>query len=115
MADSDFSGKDLNQLSEKELDALANFGPSISDEQADELEKSATTLERGQQRRLCLVACSRSADNLTQLSAESPEAFGEMLECIEAFKEHAEELAKLAETAYLRMLIADCRGTEKTA
>lgn len=52
MADSDSSVKDLDQLSEEELDALANFGPCISDEQVEQLEKSATTHERGQQRRL---------------------------------------------------------------
>lgn len=115
MADSDSSVKDLDQLSEEELDALANFGPCISDEQVEQLEKSATTHERGQQRRLCLVACSCSADKLTELSTESPEAFGEMLECIEAFKEHSKGLAELAEAAYFRMRIADCRGAEKAA
>lgn len=115
MADADSSGKDLDQLSDEDLDALASFGPSISDEQVDQLEKSATTQARGQQRRLCLVACSRSADDLTKLSMESPEAFGEMLECIEAFKEHTKGLAELSESAYVRMLIADCRTAEKAA
>lgn len=115
MANDDSSGKDLDQLNEEELDALASFGPGISDEQVDQLEESATARERGQQRRLCLVACSRSADDLTKLSIESPEAFGEMLECIEAFKEHAMGLAELSESAYVRMRIADCRTAEKAA
>ncbi len=115
MADADSSGNDLVQLSDEELDALASFGPGISEDQVNQLEKSATTQERGQQRRLCLVACARSADDLSKLSMESPEAFGEMLECIEAFKEHAKGLAELSESAYVRMLIADCRTAEKAA
>jgi hypothetical protein len=115
MADDDSSGNDFDQLSEEEIDALVNFGPGISDDDMERLEIAATTPERGQQRRLCLVACSRSSDLLSELSIESPEAFGEMLECIEAFKEHAKGLASLSESAYARMLIADCRNSEKAA
>ena len=94
---------------EIDLDALANFGPAIDDETVDILEKSASTPARGQQRRLCLIACSRSADVLSNLSIESPEAFTEMIECVEEYAEHAKGLHEMATAALLRMRIADCR------
>jgi hypothetical protein len=115
MADADSSCNDLKQLSEEDIYELANFPPAISDEVAEALEKSSCTKERGQQRRLCLVACSRSSDDLAKLSIDEPEAFGEMLECIEAFKEHTKGLAELSESAYFRMRIADCRTAESAA
>lgn len=114
MADKDFTDKPVEQMTEEEVEGMANFGPSITDGLAEDLEKSATTKERGQQRRLCLAACARSADDLSKLSIEAPDAFGEMLECIEAFREHAQGLAAVADSAYLRMKVADCRmSTEK--
>ena len=37
MADADSSGNDLVQLSDEELDALASFGPGISEDQVNQL------------------------------------------------------------------------------
>jgi hypothetical protein len=96
-------------LTDEELTQLANFGPAITDELVYQLEESASAKCRGIQRRLVLLACSRSVDVLSDISVKEPEAFKEMLECIEAFKEHAKGLAEMAESAYVRMLIADCR------
>ena len=38
-----------------------DFEAAISDEQVKSMEKAATTQARGQQRRLCLLTCSRSS------------------------------------------------------
>lgn len=92
-----------------DLDALANFGPAIDRETVEIAEKNASSQERGQQRRLCLTACSSSADVLSNLSIESPEAFTEMIECIEEFAEHTKWLHEMATAAQARMIVADCR------
>lgn len=97
------------------LDELANFGPVFDEGTMYRLEEAAASKERGQQRRLCLAACSRPADMLSKISIESPEAFQDMLEMVEAFAEHAKGLSELAETALLRMQISDCRGANTQA
>lgn len=110
MADNDCSDN-REHPSDQDLEGFVNFAPAISDEEMKRLDHAASTKERGVQRRLCLVACARSADDLSKLSTEEPKAFDEMLGCIEAFKEHAKGLAEISETAYLRMMMADCRDT----
>jgi hypothetical protein len=72
----------------------------------NELEEYANSLALGMQRRLALLACARSDDELSYLSIKYPEAFQEMWELIAAFKDSAQGLAEIAETAYTRMLIA---------
>jgi hypothetical protein len=102
-----------NELTEDELNKLANFSPAISDEEMMRMEEVASSDAVGLERRLCFVACARSADDISELSISEPEAFIEMMEAIEAFKTHAEGLAEIAETAYLRMQIADCRAEQQ--
>ena len=101
-------------ITDGDLEQHANFKPSITNEQMELMENAANDNSRGRQRRLALVACARSADVLSNLSLEEPEAFAEMLECIESFKEHLKGLAEMAESACIRMLIADCREQRQT-
>ena len=102
-----------NELTDDELDQIANFPPAISDEQMMEMDKVAGSDSVGLKRRLCLIACARSAEVITKLSIEEPDAFTEMIESIEAFKTHVEGLAEIAETASIRMKIADCRAEQQ--
>ena len=94
---------------DEELSKLLNFPPSISGDEMEELAEAASDKARGLQRRLVLLACTRSADDLRELSIEQGEAFSEMLESIEVFKAHAQGLIEIAEIAVLRMKIVDCR------
>jgi hypothetical protein len=102
-----------SNFTDDDIEKLADFGPAITDEEAYELEAVSIDKIRGVQRRLVLVACSRSADNLSKLSIENPDAFLEMQDSIEAFKEHAKGLLEIAESACIRMLIADCKEVVK--
>ena len=103
---------DEEHFTDEELDEVANFAPAFDDELMEKMESAASSKERGQQRRLCLLACARSAEDLSKLSIEEPEAFDEMLELVEMFKVHAKGLYEMAEAADARMKIADCRGEE---
>jgi hypothetical protein len=58
---------------------------------------------------LALLVCARSSGELSKLNIENPEAFEEMLDNIEAFKDHAQALAEIAETACQRISIAGRR------
>lgn len=101
----------LNQketLNDEELSNLASFGPTITVEQLIEIEQVASSNSCGMSRRLALLACMKSAE-FSKLNAEEPEALKEMLDNIEAFKEHVQGLTEIAETAYFRMLLAGCR------
>lgn len=82
----------------------ANFEPALTESQAYSLELSATN--RGKQRRCVLLACSSSSDKLRELRDNEPEAFLDMLNAVEAFKNHAQGLAEIAEAALCRMLLA---------
>ena len=97
----------LNDLTDDEFNQLVNFQPTISDEQRIEMEEGAKDEVRGIQRRLCLLTCARSEKELSGLRLKEPEAFAEMMESIEAFKDHAEALAEVAEAAYNRMVMAN--------
>ena len=108
------STQSLDELTNDELNHLTNFLPAISDEQMGLMEEAANDNARGLQRRLCLSACAQSADTLSKLNIVEPGAFAEMLEMIEAFKEHTAALSEVAESAYNRMIIASCR-TEQEA
>lgn len=107
MANESVTSDDLN---EAEMEALANFGPAIDDEEMERMEKGAQGA--GVSRRLTLVAMARDADTLSKFSIESPEAFGEHLAYVESFRDHAKALLEVAEAALLRMQIADCRDHE---
>lgn len=106
------SSVDIEGLAEEEPEELINFSPCISDNERKELEVVAGSQNIGQQRRLVLLACARSANDLSELSTENCEAFSEMLGSIEAFKEHTQGLVEFAEAAVFRMKIADRREHE---
>ena len=78
------STTESNELTKDELNELANFKPAISDKEMMQMEESANDEARGLQRRLCLVACARSVQEISELSIEKPDAFTEMMETIEA-------------------------------
>ncbi len=99
-------------MTDTELDALwAKMSPpQIDDKTIEELETSASTQERGQQRRICLVAVGRGLTELEKVSTEDPELYGEMCELAEVYLEHAKGLAAMAESAVMRLTLADLRG-----
>ncbi|MGJ0491072.1 hypothetical protein [Methylobacter sp.] len=96
-------------LTDEELVKIASFEPAITAEQLNEMERISSGNSCGMQRRLAFLACARSADELSKLNIEEPEAFKEMLDSIEAFKDHAQGLAEIAESAYFRMLLVGAR------
>ena len=98
------------------IEMIADFKPNFTDKTKIELERVASGNIIGLNRRLALLACARSADILSQLSIEHPEAYTEMINGIELFKEHVQDLSELAEAACFRIKIADCRErkNEKT-
>ncbi|WP_305073887.1 hypothetical protein [Propionivibrio sp.] len=81
------------------------FNADISEETMRSMEQAATTQARGQQRRMCLAVCARSSDVIQKLMEESPEAFIETIDMIEAFHEHAQALVKVSESALARMIL----------
>lgn len=92
---------------------IANFTPAIDKTQMVQMESSAASQERGVQRRVVLGVLTASADNLSKLSIENPDAFKEALECAEAFAAHSKALADVADTAVHRLNIADARPAAK--
>lgn len=95
-------------FTDDELNQMANFGPLLTDVERGLIEEDSSSQARTEQRRLCLVACARSAETLNRLRTEEPTIFADMKETIEAFKEHAASLAKLSEAALTRMMLVDC-------
>ena len=73
------------------------------------MEDASKTPQRGQQRRAMLAILATSADKLSKLSTEDPEAFGEMRDLVEVFYKDARALADFAQSATIRLAIADCR------
>lgn len=96
------------KFTDAELDAMANFGPAITDDDMHRMEEGAQGF--GIERRLTLIALARDANTLSQMSLDDPESFAEMLGGIESFRDHAKALLHGAEHAVLRMKIADCRS-----
>lgn len=88
---------------------LENFPAAIDAETMRKMEEGAQ--RAGVNRRLVLLALARDADALSRVSVEAPEAFGEMLEGVDSFLQHAKALHEAAEAAAFRLRVADCRGT----
>lgn len=109
MKDTKLNPENQETLTDEALVKLASFGPAITAAELNEMERIASGNPCGTQRRLALLACARSADELSKLNEDEPEAFKEMLDCIEAFKDHAQGLAEIAESAYFRMLLVGAR------
>lgn len=87
---------------------LANFKPSIDASTVEKLETIAGSKGIAQSRRLMLAALSKSADELSEISIDSPDIYRLMLNRVENFGSHAEALHKAATSALLRLKIADC-------
>jgi hypothetical protein len=51
----------------------------------------------------------RDSEALARFSVDEPEAFEETREAVERFKNHAKALLEVAESASVRMSVADCR------
>lgn len=98
-------------MTDQQAEELLSFGPAIDDATVEELERIAASKELGQQRRCALLVYSRSCEDLSGLAVEAPEAFKEMQEFIEAFSEHAAGLKEVADSALIRIKLADIRAT----
>lgn len=98
-------------MTDQQAEELLSFGPAIDDATAEELERVAASNEIGQQRRCALIAYSRSCEDLGKLAVEAPDAFKEMMEVIKEFSEHAEALKEIADSALIRMNLAEIRAT----
>lgn len=98
-----------------ELEKLANFGPALDDATMYELEKVAGGRDIGIQRRIALAVLTKSAEELSKVSAESQETYAEMRRAIEGFREHVEGLHGAATAAALRIVVADIGEPAKAA
>lgn len=93
-------------MAKKKSSSVELPGPAITDEQVWELEESATAPARGQQRRIVLATCARSVETLCTLYKDSPEAFAEGFDMVEAFHAHAKGLLDIASAARARYMLA---------
>ena len=98
-------------MTDQQAEELLSFGPAIDDATAEEMESGAASIETGQLRRCTLLAYSRSCEDLSRLFLEAPEAFKEMVDAIESFSAHAEALKEVADSALVRMKLAEIRAT----
>jgi hypothetical protein len=90
-------------------DELANFGPCFDDATMERIEEVASSQAIGIDRRCMLMVLARDACTSANFSSSKPEAFGELRECIQTYRDHAREMLELAEMACVRLAIADCR------
>ena len=97
-------------LTEEELNRLANFGALIDDAAMERIEDVASSRETSQGRRCALIVLARDADTSSNFSIEEPEAFGEMRQAVESYRDHAKSMLEMAETACVRLAIADARA-----
>jgi hypothetical protein len=109
MATESVSNAEDERLSDEELAELADFAPCFDDAAMERIEEIASSKAIGQNRRCMLVILARDADTSSDFSISEPEAFGEMRECVEAYRDHAKQMLEMAETACIRLAIADCR------
>jgi FtsZ-interacting cell division protein YlmF len=90
-----------------------HFGPAIDDVTMQSMEAGASSKQRGIDRRVVLMVMARDSEVLAKFSIDEPEAFEEMRKTVERFKSHARALLDVAESASLRMSIADCRESTR--
>jgi len=103
------SNEEDERLSDEELAKLADFTPCFDDAAMEYIEEIASSKVIGQHRRCMLVVLARDADTSSNFSISDPEAFGEMRKGVEAYRNHAKQMLEMAETACIRLDIADCR------
>lgn len=82
------------------------YGADIDDATMMRMEKGACSQERGQQRRLALLACARDSDTLVRMAKEEPKAFEEMAEMIIEYNQHAKALFDISTSAFARIAMA---------
>ncbi|MBK9346727.1 MAG: hypothetical protein IPN06_09990 [Burkholderiales bacterium] len=82
------------------------YKADIDDATMMQMEEGASSQERGQQRRLVLLACARDSDTLVRVAKEEPIAFEEMAEMVIEYHQHAKGLFDIATTAFARIAMA---------
>jgi hypothetical protein len=97
------------KISPESDDETEGFGAAIDEATVGAMEASATSKDRGIDRRVMLMTLARDSEALGKMSVDSPDAFGEMREAVDRFKEHAKGLLEVAEAASIRMYVTDCR------
>jgi galactokinase len=70
------------------------------------MEEGASSKERGQQRRLVLLACARDSETLVRLAKEEPKVFEEMGDLIIAYQDHAKAIFDVSRAALARIAMA---------
>jgi hypothetical protein len=93
-------------ISEEDLDNLLKTVP-LTSLQANELEFAGNDNARGAQRRMMLLACQFSIEQMTELKRAKPETFEELKRTVNAYYGHVEGLVELADVAVKRVNIAD--------
>lgn len=96
------------KLTDKQAKELTSFGAAIDDATVRSLDRIASSPAVGINRRLSLLALSRDAATLAKIRSEAPEAFKEMLECVASFEAHAKGVYECAQSAHVRLMLADC-------
>lgn len=86
--------------------APKGYKAEIDDATMWRMEKGASSKERGQQRRLVLLACARDSETLVKMAKEKPQAFEEMAEMIIEYQQHAQALFDVATSAFARIAVA---------
>ena len=92
------------------LKAIANFGPAIDPQMMQQIEDAAGSGRMRQARRISLAVLSKSADELSAISRDSPKIYAQMFDKAAMFAEHAKWLSDESAKALLRLDIADMRG-----
>jgi hypothetical protein len=103
------------QLSDKKPHESANFGLCFDDVTIGRIEEVANSQAIGINRRCMLMVLARGTDTSNSFSSSKPEAFRELRECIQAYRDHIREMLELAEMACARLAIADCHPDRRRA
>ena len=82
------------------------FEASFDDSTMERIEKGAKSQVRGEQRRLALLACTRSSQTLVNMAKEQPKAFESMADMIIEYQQHAQAMLDIATAAFARISIA---------
>ena len=82
------------------------YKPAFDNATMQSMEEGAASKERGQQRRLVLLACARDSATLVRMAIEQPAAFEEMADMIIKYEKHAKALHDVATAAFARIAIA---------
>ena len=93
----------------KEIAEIAKMGPAFNDKTMKSMEAGAAHPSRGIDRRTALVVCSKSIEQLLEISDKDPVAFGEIVDGCNRFEAHARALLDVAKAASLRARLADNR------